>query len=82
MENIMEPEAEDPGITIAVLRDSLAKKTAEVENLKERIAKIEQIAVLAKTFSFDVQTLLGNFRETPQEIAGAAEIEAEMFPEN
>jgi hypothetical protein len=29
-----------------------------------------------------MQTLLGNFRETPQEIAGAAKIEAEMFPEN
>ncbi len=27
-----------------------------------------------------MQRLLGNFRETPQEIAGAAEIEAEMFP--
>jgi hypothetical protein len=54
MEN-MEPEEEDPRITIAVLRDLLAEKTAEVENLKERIAEIEQIAVLAKTFSFDVQ---------------------------
>jgi hypothetical protein len=51
----MEPEEEDPRITIAVLRDLLAEKTAEVENLKERIAEIEQIAVLAKTFSFDVQ---------------------------